>query len=133
MRKSFVVRYEMRPDTADENQRLIENVFAELAETHPDGISYAAFRLDDGVTFVTSARPPTTATRWRGPRPSRNSSAGSRTGRPVRRSPAAPSCSARTGSPARPAAVVARCPPVRAGRRPPPKESRHRLAPVPGL
>ena len=31
MTKAFVVRYEMRPDTADENQRLVENVFAELA------------------------------------------------------------------------------------------------------
>jgi hypothetical protein len=50
--KAFVVRYEMRPDTADENQRLVENVFAELAEKQPDGIAYACFRLDDGETFV---------------------------------------------------------------------------------
>jgi hypothetical protein len=52
MSKAFVVRYEMRPDTAAENQRLVENVFAELAETQPDGIRYAAFLLDDGQTFV---------------------------------------------------------------------------------
>ncbi|MEV8513822.1 hypothetical protein [Dactylosporangium sp. NPDC051484] len=52
MSKAFVVRYEMRPDSADENQRLIENVFAELAQKQPDGIRYASFRLDDGVTFV---------------------------------------------------------------------------------
>jgi len=50
--KSFVVRYEMRPETADENQKLIENVFAELAEKDPDGVHYAAFRLADRVTFV---------------------------------------------------------------------------------
>jgi hypothetical protein len=50
--KAFVVRYEMRPDSAEENQRLIENVFAELAEKQPDGIQYACFRLDDGETFV---------------------------------------------------------------------------------
>jgi hypothetical protein len=50
--KAFVVRYEMRPDTAEENQRLVENVFAELAEKQPEGIRYACFRLDDGQTFV---------------------------------------------------------------------------------
>jgi hypothetical protein len=50
--KAFVVRYEMRPDTAEENQRLVEEVFAELAEKGPDGIRYASFRLADGVSFV---------------------------------------------------------------------------------
>jgi hypothetical protein len=52
MSRGFVVRYEMRPETADENQRLIQDVFAELADTRPDGIRYASFRLADGVTFV---------------------------------------------------------------------------------
>lgn len=52
MARTFVVRYEMRPDTADENQRLVEGVFAELAAKHPDGLRYACYRLDDGVTFV---------------------------------------------------------------------------------
>jgi hypothetical protein len=50
--KAFVVRYEMRPDTAEENQRLVEDVFAELAEKNPEGIRYASFRLADGVSFV---------------------------------------------------------------------------------
>lgn len=52
MSKAFVVRYEMRPDTAEENQRLVQGVFAELAEKQPEGIRYASFRLDDGVSFV---------------------------------------------------------------------------------
>lgn len=52
MSKAFVVRYEMRPDTAEENQRLVENVFAELADKTPAGIRYASFRLADGVSFV---------------------------------------------------------------------------------
>ena len=52
MAKSFVVSYEMRPETADENQRLIEDVFAELAGANPGGLRYASFRLADGVTFV---------------------------------------------------------------------------------
>ena len=52
MGKAFVIRYEMRPETADENQKLVENVFAELSANSPEGVRYASFRLDDGVTFV---------------------------------------------------------------------------------
>jgi hypothetical protein len=47
-----VVRYRTKPDQADENQLLIENVFAELDTTQPDGLRYASFRLADGVSFV---------------------------------------------------------------------------------
>jgi hypothetical protein len=50
--RTVVVRYETKPDRADENQRLVEKVFAELAELHPDNFRYASFRLEDGVTFV---------------------------------------------------------------------------------
>ncbi len=46
-----VVRYRPEPDRADENQKLVEEVFAELAEHGPDGLRYMTFRLDDG-TFV---------------------------------------------------------------------------------
>jgi hypothetical protein len=47
-----VVRYRTKPDCADENARLIRQVFAELADHQPEGLRYAAFRLDDGVSFV---------------------------------------------------------------------------------
>jgi hypothetical protein len=47
----IVVRYRPKPDRADENQRLVEAVFAELAATDPGGIRYATLRLGDG-TFV---------------------------------------------------------------------------------
>ena len=47
-----VVRYTTKPESADENERLIRNVFAELAETDPGGLHYATFRLDDGVSFL---------------------------------------------------------------------------------
>ncbi|HEY7146900.1 MAG TPA: hypothetical protein VH637_21865 [Streptosporangiaceae bacterium] len=47
-----VVRYTTRPESADENEQLIKAVFAELAEQQPDGLRYASFRLDDGVSFV---------------------------------------------------------------------------------
>jgi hypothetical protein len=49
---AVLVRYTTRPDAAEENQRLIEQVFAELHASEPVGLRYAAFRLDDGVTFV---------------------------------------------------------------------------------
>lgn len=52
MGSTTVIRYETRADAADENQRLVEGVFAELAEAAPDGVRYAAFRLADGVTYV---------------------------------------------------------------------------------
>ena len=47
-----VIRYRTKPECAEENERLIRQVFAELAEQHPEGLRYAAFRLDDGVSFV---------------------------------------------------------------------------------
>ena len=50
--KATVVRYQTKPERADENQRLIEAVFTELAEREPDGFTYKAFRLEDGVSFV---------------------------------------------------------------------------------
>jgi hypothetical protein len=56
MADAFVVRYRTTPETADENQRLIEAVFRELAATRPDGLQYQVMRLADGVTFVHVAR-----------------------------------------------------------------------------
>jgi hypothetical protein len=52
MSKTVIVRYKTRADAADENQRLVERVFAELAENDPGGLRYATFLLADGVTFV---------------------------------------------------------------------------------
>lgn len=49
---AVVIRYQTKPYAADENQRLIENVFAELAVKTPAGLRYSSFRLADGVTFV---------------------------------------------------------------------------------
>ena len=52
MSTTKVVRYTTTPDSADENERLIKAVFAELASDQPDGLRYTAFRLDDGHSFV---------------------------------------------------------------------------------
>lgn len=47
-----VVRYTAKPDRADENASLVEQVFAELAADQPDGLRYVTFRLADEVSFV---------------------------------------------------------------------------------
>ena len=52
MARTVIVRYTTRPERADENERLIREVFAELAVGRPPGLDYAAFRLEDGVSFV---------------------------------------------------------------------------------
>jgi hypothetical protein len=47
-----VIRYRTRPDRADKNQKLIESVFADLAQAAPAGIGYTALRLADGESFI---------------------------------------------------------------------------------
>jgi hypothetical protein len=47
-----VIRYRTKPESADENQRLVEDVYAELAARDPGGMRYATLRLADGVTFI---------------------------------------------------------------------------------
>jgi hypothetical protein len=47
-----VVRYQTKPDRGDENQQLIEAVFADLEARNADGFTYKVFRLEDGVSFV---------------------------------------------------------------------------------
>jgi hypothetical protein len=49
---SVVVRYEAKRERADENQKLIEAVFADLEARQPEGFTYKVFRLEDGVSFV---------------------------------------------------------------------------------
>jgi hypothetical protein len=47
-----VVRYKTRPECADDNQALIEQVFAELDASRPAGLGYMSFRLGGGVSFL---------------------------------------------------------------------------------
>jgi hypothetical protein len=50
---AVVVRYETRSDdAANENEKLVRQVFEELNRERPEGLRYAAFRLADGVGFV---------------------------------------------------------------------------------
>jgi hypothetical protein len=52
MSRSTVVRYRTHPESADENARLVEKVYASLAELAPPGLRYTTYRLSDDVTFV---------------------------------------------------------------------------------
>ena len=52
MSKTLLVRYRTRPECAEENARLIRDVFTELAQDRPADFSYRTNRLDDGVSFV---------------------------------------------------------------------------------
>ena len=56
MTKTTIVRYRTRPEAAEENARLVEAVYAALAELDPGDMRYATYRLDDGATFVHVAR-----------------------------------------------------------------------------
>ena len=54
MQKRLVTRYAMRSaEAADENQQRVEGVFADLAATKPDNVSYIVLRLaDDSFVHV---------------------------------------------------------------------------------
>jgi len=49
--KRTLIRYKTTPESAEENQRLVEKVFQELHGETPGGIRYMSLRLDDD-TFV---------------------------------------------------------------------------------
>ena len=49
--KRTLIRYKAKPERAEENERLIANVFQELQAKSPAGVRYMALKLGDG-TFV---------------------------------------------------------------------------------
>ncbi len=50
--KRILVRYKVKADRAAENEGYIKKVFEELKQTGPDGIRYASFKQNDGLSFV---------------------------------------------------------------------------------
>jgi hypothetical protein len=52
MNEAVVIRYATHAGAAAENQRLVEQVFRDLAGSSPPGLRYATLRLADGVNFV---------------------------------------------------------------------------------
>ena len=49
--KRTLIRYKTKPERTEENEQLIEGVFADLHAKSPEGVRYLALRLGDG-TFV---------------------------------------------------------------------------------
>ena len=47
-----MVQYRVRADRAAENEAFIARVFEQLANERPEGLRYASFKLDDGVSFI---------------------------------------------------------------------------------
>jgi hypothetical protein len=50
--RQVMVRYKVKPDRVEENEALVRAVYDELARVTPEGLRYATFRLEDGVSFV---------------------------------------------------------------------------------
>jgi hypothetical protein len=50
--KQTLIQYRVKPGRAAENEGLIRAVFEELRAAAPDGVRYAAFRLEDGLSFA---------------------------------------------------------------------------------
>jgi hypothetical protein len=50
--RQVMVRYKVKPDRAEENERLVRAVYEELHRARPGELRYATFKLDDGVSFV---------------------------------------------------------------------------------
>jgi hypothetical protein len=50
--KTVMVRYKASEAQAATNEALVRAVFEELRRRAPEGLSYASYRLTDGVTFV---------------------------------------------------------------------------------
>ena len=52
MTRQVMVRYRVKPEQVAENERLVGQVYEQLAREAPPGLRYLTFKLGDGVTFV---------------------------------------------------------------------------------
>jgi len=50
--RRVMVRYRVKPEHAEENERLVRAVYEELAAINPAGFRYRTIVLDDGVSFM---------------------------------------------------------------------------------
>src|SRR3981081_505288 len=50
--RQVMVRYRVKPELAQETERLVRAVYDELEHSAPAGLRYATFKLEDGVSFV---------------------------------------------------------------------------------
>lgn len=47
-----IIQYKAKKEKADENETLIKEVFRQLKETCPKNLRYAAYKSEDGQTFI---------------------------------------------------------------------------------
>jgi hypothetical protein len=52
MKTTTLIQVTVKPDHAERNRELIRAVYVELEATQPDGIHYATFEFDDGLSVV---------------------------------------------------------------------------------
>ena len=50
--RQVLVRYKIKPDRVEENEKLVRAVYDELHDTEPAGLRYATFKQCDAVSFV---------------------------------------------------------------------------------
>jgi hypothetical protein len=50
--KKVIVRYKVKEDKAQQNIEYIQEVFRALDKSKPEGLRYASFKLEDGLSFI---------------------------------------------------------------------------------
>jgi len=50
--EKVIVRYKVKPGKAEENEQLIKGVYQQLHLEGMEGLSYATYKLEDGLTFL---------------------------------------------------------------------------------
>lgn len=50
--EKVIVRYRVKPGKARENEQLIKGVYQQLHREGMEGLSYATYKLEDGLTFM---------------------------------------------------------------------------------
>ncbi|TDE47934.1 hypothetical protein E1295_22090 [Nonomuraea mesophila] len=47
-----LIRWRIKPDQVEHELELLRAVYEDMHEVRPEGLRYATYQLDDGVTFV---------------------------------------------------------------------------------
>jgi len=56
--KKVIVRYKVKAEKVLENEKLVKEVYKELHQQAPHDLSYATYKLEDGLTFIHVAAHP---------------------------------------------------------------------------
>jgi translation elongation factor EF-1beta len=50
--EKVIVRYKVKPNKVEENEELVKEVYKQLHNEGMEGLSYATYKLEDGLTFM---------------------------------------------------------------------------------